>query len=511
MKKIKLLLSLGSISTLGGGVLISTTSCSKNEEEKKEEEIAVETNNYVNTSNGKYYLADDLDPNILCGENKTISFVSPSVSGKGINREFNKKDIKNITIKSINSNTTKINDYFLNGFTNVTSIDLSWLSTINDIGKQFMCNCNKLTLVNLGTIDITKLSFDDQSFSTTDKDAICYKEGVKLVYSNDRSDYDLWVWNNLIDHNSTTSPYRKIKASFNGMIFNNTKKILANSIDPNSFVTTNDDGQSWKTTTYNLKGGGSISVNYQDEAKWETANISEIVLGADTVASSINSYFLSYCKKLTSVDLSGLKSVIKINDGFLEHCDKLTNIDLSGLNHVTAIGNLFMFSCTGLLELDLSLLSSIETIGNSFLQSCTNLVTFKWIDSSPLKTIGTYFLAQCDNLVNISLRGLTSVETIDSHFLYLCTSLTYVNLSYLISLKENGIKGSCLYNAKNFTSIEIGTLEANRFEVNNTSFATDNKSDPIYTKGVLIYGDNAEGVFWRLDNSMEAPYRNLKY
>ena len=57
--------------------------------------------------------------------------------------------------------------------------------------------------------------------------------------------------------------------------------------------------------------------------------------------------FLSSCRSLTSVDLSGMVAVTDIGVGFLGDCPSLTSLDLSGMVAVTTIGENFLDHCRG--------------------------------------------------------------------------------------------------------------------------------------------------------------------
>ena len=386
MKKIKLITTLSSLGVLGATFPLVVTSCSK--DDKKEDEDIVETDNYVQTNNDKFYIANDFDPNIFCGDTATISFVSPTKPEKGIQRTVNKTDIKSITIKSIKSTVTNLKNKFLNGFTAISSIDLSALSSILYFGTQFIYNCDNLTEINIGSIRKDRIPHDANSFATENKDAVCYTNGIKLIYPEDDTTWDLWVWTNLIDHNSTTTPYRKVNANFNGMEFKNEKYILEDNVNPNKFITCSITGIStvdWKTTQYSVKGGTPVTIAYEDDHE----NLTQVILThPDTTVTSIGNCLLEECTNLTKLEIGTLSQLTTLGRNFLVNCSKLTQFNLSCLASVTDVGGEFLYGCTSLTSIDLTPMLDITKIGQSFLEGCTNLKRIDLFDKSP-KNIDT--------------------------------------------------------------------------------------------------------------------------
>ena len=121
----------------------------------------------------------DLDPNMFCtfDENddfKEISFygkVAPGSSGNSgtidINSATGLNYIQEISIGSCKSDITSINDSFLSGCTNLTSVDLSgFTGSVTSIGDDFLSWSTKLTSIDLSPLkDVTTIgeSFIEQS------------------------------------------------------------------------------------------------------------------------------------------------------------------------------------------------------------------------------------------------------------------------------------------------------------------------------------------------------------
>ncbi|MCF0227983.1 MAG: leucine-rich repeat protein, partial [Malacoplasma sp.] len=378
MKKIKLLTSLSALSALGSGVALTAIGCSNNNNED-----VVETDNYVQTNSDKFYIANDFDPNIFCGDTATISFVSPTKTETGIQRTVNKTDIKRITIKSIKSTVTNLKDKFLNGFTSISSIDLSALSSILNFGTQFIYNCDNLTEINIGSISKDRIPHDTNSFATENKDAVCYTNGIKLIYPEDDIEWVRWVWTNLIDHNSTTTPYRKINANFNGMEFENQKYILEDNIDPNKFIACSQMPSldfDWKTTQYSVKGGTPVTIKYENDR----SSLTQVILThPDTNVKSIENCLLHECTNLTKLEIGTLPQLTEIGRNFLVNCSSLKQFNLSCLASVIKEGGELLYGCSSLTSIDLTPMTNITDIGPSFLAGCTNLKRIDLFDKSP--------------------------------------------------------------------------------------------------------------------------------
>ena len=401
MKKIKLITTLSSLGILGATFPLVVTSCSK--DDKKEDEDIVETDNYVQTNSDKFYIANDFDPNIFCGDTATISFVSPTKPEKGIQRTVNKTDIKSITIKSIKSAVTNLKDKFLNGFTAISSIDLSALSSILNFGTQFIYNCDNLTEINIGNISKNRIPHDTNSFATENKDAICYTNGIKLIYPEDDIEWDRWVWTNLIDHNSTTTPYRKVNANFNGMEFKSQKYILTDNYDLNEFINCDPDpylyNMNWRTKQYQVKDGTPVTINYDDDR----GSLTQVILARpDTSVTSIGDFLLERCTSLTKFEIGTLSNLTKIGRNFLDECSGLTQLNLSFLASVTDVGHVFLCDCSNLTSIDLTPMTKVTNIGQTFLGKCTKLKRIDLFDKSPttFTTTEDYFMtdvpADCD-------------------------------------------------------------------------------------------------------------------
>ena len=176
---------------------------------------------------------------------------------------------------------------------------------------------------------------------------------------------------------------------------------------------------------------------------------------------SIGDDFLSWCSKITSVDLSGLSSVTSIGDDFL-CCSEITSVDLSGLSSVTSIGNNFLSSCSQVTSLDLSGLSSVTSIGDDFLSKCSQITSVDLSGLGSVTSIGNDFLFYCLKITSLDLSGLGSVTSIGNNFLFKCSGITSVDLSGLSSVKEIG--ESFLVNCRALESVQLPQNNGALFE-----------------------------------------------
>ena len=170
------------------------------------------------------------------------------------------------------------------------------------------------------------------------------------------------------------------------------------------------------------------------------------------------SFFSNNCRRLSTVELSGLQSVTTIGDNFLYNCTALSTVDLSGLQSVTTIGDNFLYNCTALSTVDLSGLQAVTTIGYGFLSDCTALSTVDLSGLQAVTTIDDCFLNNCTALSTVDLSGLQSVTTIGDNFLYNCTALSTVDLSGLRAVTTIGY--GFLSDCTALSTVDLSGLQA---------------------------------------------------
>ena len=82
---------------------------------------------------------------------------------------------------------------------------------------------------------------------------------------------------------------------------------------------------------------------------------------------TIRYYFLAWARSLTSVDMSGFKSLTTIGNYFLAWAGSLTSFDMSGLKSLETIWCNFLYGAKALTSLDMSGLKSLTIIEEGFL------------------------------------------------------------------------------------------------------------------------------------------------
>ena len=246
-------------------------------------------NGYIDSNDEHYY---------KCNENvKSIKLIRTKDTAITIGIGFlsNCKNLTSIDLSPL-SNITQIGDWFLSGCRNLTTIDLSPLLNVTQIGKYFLYRCSNLTTINLSHLsNVTQIG-----------------------------EFFLYRCLNL--------------TTINLSHLSNVTQI----------------------------GGGFL---------YGCTNLTLIDLSSLSNVTQIGGFFLSECINLTTINLSHLSNVTQIGNGFLSFCENLTTINLPHLSNVTQIGNSFLSGCSNLTTIDLSPLSKITQIDNDFLYYCENLTT----------------------------------------------------------------------------------------------------------------------------------------
>ena len=296
---------------------------------------------------------------------------------------------------------TEIGDEFLHQCTMLTSVDLSGLTRLTRIGTNFLADCTSLTAVNLSPLsNVTHI-------------------GTSFLYScTSLTAVDL-------------SPLRNV-THIDDRFLNNCSSLTAVDLSPLRNVTQIHD---W----------------FLDNCTSLTA----VDLSPLRNVTQFGYEFLANCRSLTAVDLA-LSNVTHIDTSFLFNCNSLTEVDLSPLRNVTQIGCQFLAHCSSLTAVDLSPLSNVTHIGTSFLPNCNSLTA---VDLSPLRNVTQIrhnFLYSCSRLTAVDLSPLSNVTQIEGWFLENCTSLKVVDLSPLRNVTQIG--RGFLYNCSNLTELDLSPL-----------------------------------------------------
>ena len=196
MNKVKLLSSLATASVIGAVVPIVHTSCSTNPNL---------TTNWMIYEGRKYELANNFNPNNLCGE----EFVIPLKNGSilpvvSVFKLFITKivlNVPNIRVTQIKdhflegcigleeensldlsglSGVTSIGNYFLSGCTGLKSFDFRPLKSLQHVGGGFAYQSRNLVHVNTGYLDVENFDDSEYTFATDDSTSRSYGVGVEL-------------------------------------------------------------------------------------------------------------------------------------------------------------------------------------------------------------------------------------------------------------------------------------------------------------------------------------------
>ena len=149
--------------------------------------------------------------------------------------------------------------------------------------------------------------------------------------------------------------------------------------------------------------------------------------------------FLSWCPKLTTVDLSGLTHLVRLGQDVLMRCPALTSVNLSGMVRLQEVGSDFLNHASSLTTIDLSSWISVRRIRRGFLQGCERLKT---VDLSPLVSLtqmGQDCFSHCSRLQSANFSGIAALHDIEHTFCADCPSLTQVDFFGATSLRHIGM------------------------------------------------------------------------
>lgn len=199
-------------------------------------------------------------------------------------------------------------------------------------------------------------------------------------------------------------------------------------------------------------------------------------------------------------------SLTAIGYGFLNGCTSfnqpLTIPDTTTISNIDNSEGGFLSGCTSFNQ-PIELPASMTTVPIRFLKGCTSFnssVGFR----GEYTAIGNYFLYQCTSF-NQPLSLPDAVTSIGSDFLSGCTSF---NQPLSLPDTVNSVGGSLLYNTDQFVGpLNVG--KAYGFLSSNYSLSTVSNTAPMYTEGITIVGENAEGWMAGLPNRTSSPYRKL--
>ena len=275
------------------------------------------------------------------------------------------------TISSIDlskiGNVEKIGNSFMEGCTSLTELDMSTLFKLAKpigadpeesitIGGNFVYNCYNLTTLWLGNILPGNFTSSNKSFASDSKSTEMFTNGVSLLAKDALDNFKA-----IFPDSTSSTPYRKWADEVQSAItYKGETYILADDTDPNKFCTYDDDGWALEPT-FNLKNGGTLTIDFGYEENLNGIT-SVLIKKAPSNVTKLEACFLADTYNLKYFDTSGLTNIKTIERSFLSCCHSLTDCDLSGFSNVTSVRNGFLWDCTSLEYIDLSPMVSLTTV-----------------------------------------------------------------------------------------------------------------------------------------------------
>ena len=323
-----------------------------------------------------YDLADEFDPNALCGDlmfQLPLKNKSKDIGGAFVIPELTKSRITSLTIsklapnitsigddflkgcsglKEINFNGLKdiqtIGDSFLSGCSNLKEVDLSPMTSLVSIGKSFAYNCPYLVEVNIGNINAACFAPSQYTLSHTS----VYDRGYGVGTLIKGLDKEAFATQFVELEDNSTYRYLVTDEKFNFVQLTDGKRYELDDHAPlGSFC--GDANSSPSFTVYlHLK-----DVSLKPITMGEIRNISFRNAYVRPDRNYIESYFLREAESLRNLYLSDCSQIVKINEGFLSYCFNLRSVDLGCFPNLKEIqGHHFLHKNNAIRTLDFSVL-----------------------------------------------------------------------------------------------------------------------------------------------------------
>lgn len=211
---------------------------------------------------------------------------------------------------------------WFNGFTNMTSIDLSKLNTMNTTSMSHMFfECRSLTSLSLNHLDVSKVKAIDRMFR--------YCSGITSL------DLSNWKTNSLTNMNTMFMDMTSLKTiNLTGW---DTSKVtnMSYAFSKCSNLTTINGITNWNVTS--LKDSSRMfyqntSLTALNLSGWTTSNLTD----------TTNMFY--ECTNLSSLNLNNFNTTnVTSMHGMFFHCSSLVSLNLNSFNtsNVTRMGNMF--------------------------------------------------------------------------------------------------------------------------------------------------------------------------
>jgi hypothetical protein len=346
-------------------------------------------------------LDDDIKVDLVADHINALSSSDSDTITLNGSQTINKTSIKGVVFGHAFNPVTTIPNNFLNGFTSLTSLDLSGFSSVKIIGDNFLANCSSfnqsitipstVTQVGAGFLFecVNMQSFVNiycsayvftesaNSFATTISTAKSYTEGIKLNGINETITSIRTIF-----PDSTDSPYRKFLDLIFPPVPEKADGAKSMSGDDRTYFQSSTFLQVWidpeRDENDKLKVPGHWAVSEIKKLDLTRGEVDKFSTKMDYIEffkypeGKLVTYKV-YKSTITKLVLgpsecSGIRS---LSANFLYEFVNLTTLDLSGISNVNYIGNNFMYGCKNFTK-SITIPVKTNMIGDSFMANCTS-------------------------------------------------------------------------------------------------------------------------------------------
>ncbi|WP_407433055.1 BspA family leucine-rich repeat surface protein [Methanobrevibacter sp.] len=349
--------------------------------------------------------------------------------------------------------------YYCSG---LTSLDLSSFDTSNVTDMDYMFSyCSNLTTLDVSSWDVNHITYNAEMFKGCNSlNTLKVKEGTYDWWCERLNDAEISC--DIIEGDEPDTPINDtLSFEFSGY----TAPYILNG--RNYTATTSP-----YTTTLRELSIEDLTSCYRT---FSGSSITNLISFPDTSNVTSMEEMFSYCKRLTSLDLSNFNtSNVTTMEDMFSYCSGLTSLNVSSFDtsNVTTMENMF-YRCSGLTELDLSSFntSGVTTMEDMF-SGCTSLTSLdvSSFDTSNVTTMYNIFNG-CSSLTSINLSSFnTSKVTTMENMFYGCSGLTSLDLSSFDTSKVTSI-GYMFLDCSNLTTLDVSSWGVNHITFFRSMFA----------------------------------------
>ncbi len=310
---------------------------------------------------------------------------------------------KTKTTISLDSRTTKINDYAFSGCSSLTSVTIP--NSVTSIGVSAFYGCSSLTSV---TIPNSVTNIGSSAFSNCSSLAsVTIGSGVTSI-----GDYAFWGCSKLYIVNNLSQLNITAGNSNYGYVANYAHLVVSdeNFVDKLEEI---DGVMYYKESSTNYK-----AVYFVD------TTITSVTLNENTTEICYKAFY--NCSSLTSMSIPN--SVTSIGNEAFSGCSSLTSVTIP--NSVTGIGSYAFSGCSSLTSVIIG--NTVTSIGEWAFSGCSSLTSITIPDS--VTSIGDYAFYYCSSLTSITIPN--SVTSIGYNAFYYCYVLAEVHNKSSLSITK---------------------------------------------------------------------------